>query len=240
MPSRITAAGPGNRLLAALTPGDVRQIEGDLEEVRLAAGHVLFNVGGPVTHVYFPHDSVVSLVTMTEEGDTVETATIGREGVVGFIAALGGREALCRTLVQAPGAAARLPRARLRVAFDESPGFRQLLLCYTEALFAQVQQSVACNALHGVEARCCRWLLMAHDRTEDEVLPLTQQFVAEMLGVQRSTVALVARTLQQAGLIRYRRGRIVVTDRAGLEAASCECYRIVRGHFERLLPRTYA
>jgi CRP-like cAMP-binding protein len=229
----------GNRLLAALSHDDRSRIEPHLEKVELLKGRILFEAGDPIEHVYFPDNGVVSLVISMEQGGAAETATIGREGIIGFVAALGSRRAMGRGIVHVSGSAERLHFERLEEQWDQSPSFRQLLLCYTEALFAQVLQSVACNALHRVEARCCRWILMAHDRAGTPTVPLTHELLAEMLGVQRSTVTLVARQLQAANLISYRRGIVHILDRPGLEEASCECYGMVRQHFERLLPHTY-
>jgi CRP-like cAMP-binding protein len=207
--------------------------------VELKRNQILFEAGDPVEHVYFPDNCVVSLVITMEQGGAAETATIGREGLLGFVAALGSRRAIGRGLVHVTGTVERLNHEHLEALWEKSGSFRQLLLCYTEALFAQVIQSVACNALHRVEARCCRWILMAHDRAGAMTVPLTHELLAEMLGVQRSTVTLVARQLMAAKLITYKRGFVTILDRAGLEEASCECYGAVRQHFERLLPHTY-
>jgi hypothetical protein len=183
---------------------------------------------------------MVSLVTVMQNGETVETAVFGREGVLGFSGALVTRQSFGRDIVQLPGSASRISLVRLREAFDASPAVRALLLRFTEALLAQTFQTVACNAVHSVEARCCRWILSTRDRMNSDTLPLTHEFLAEMLGVQRSTVSLVARTFQTAGLITQGRGFITITDRAGLEEVACECYGTIRRSFERLLPRTYA
>jgi CRP-like cAMP-binding protein len=170
-----------------------------------------------------------------KEGGSAETATVGREGIVGYVAALCSRQSLCRAIVQIPGGASTLPNEQFEALWTSSRDFRDLVLCYTEALFSQLVQTVACNALHKIEARFCRWILMCRDRAESDVIPLTQEFLAEMLGVQRSTVNLVARALQSRGIIRYRRGNIAIVDPKQLEATSCECYATVRGHFDRLL-----
>lgn len=229
----------GNRLLAALSDQDRQRIEPLLERVELQKSRVLFEAGDPVRHVYFPDNCVVALVINMEQGGAAETATIGREGLIGFVSALGSRRAIGRGLVHVPGTVYRIDHEQFEQMWDTSPSFRQLLLCYTEALFSQVLQSVACNALHRVEARCCRWILMAHDRAGTDTVPLTHELLAEMLGVQRSTVTLVARQLMAAKLITYRRGVVTILDRAGLEEASCECYGVVRQHFGRLLPHTF-
>jgi CRP-like cAMP-binding protein len=229
-----------NRLLAALDPDDFAQLASFLDAVELPRGKVLYETGENIQHAYFPHDSMVSLVTVMQNGETVETAVFGREGVLGFSSALVTRQSFGRYIVQLPGTASRIPLVRLRDAFDTSPAVRAVLLRFTEALLAQTFQTVACNAVHSVEARCCRWILSTRDRMSSDTLPLTHEFLAEMLGVQRSTVSLVTRTFQTAGLITQGRGVITITDRAGLEDVACECYGTIRRSFERLLPRTYA
>jgi CRP-like cAMP-binding protein len=173
------------------------------------------------------------------DGGSVEVAVFGREAVFGLVTALLSGESRGRYMVQISGTASRLPVERLQEAINECPAILQVVLRYTEALLAQTFQTVACNAVHNVEARCCRWILSTHDRLDQDALPLTHEFLADMLGVQRSTVSLVTRTLQAAGLITQTRGVITVTDRAGLEDTACECYGIIRRNFERLPPKTY-
>jgi CRP-like cAMP-binding protein len=229
-----------NRLLAALDPDDLTRLAPALELVELPRGKVLYETGDTIHHAYFPHAGMVSLVTVMQNGETVETATFGREGVLGFSSALVTRQSFGRYIVQLPGTASRIPLVRLREAFDSGPAVRAILFRFTEALLAQTFQTVACNAVHPVEARCCRWILGTRDRTNTDTLPLTHEFLAEMLGVQRPTVSLVIRTFQTAGLITQGRGVITIADRAGLEEVACECYGTIRRSFERLLPRTYA
>jgi CRP-like cAMP-binding protein len=200
---------------------------------------VLYDMGDPIRYTYFPHDAIVSLVNVMEDGSTVEVAVFGREGVFGFLSALVTRESFGRYVVQLSGTTSRIPFERLNEVRNARPGLRQLIMRYGEALLANTFQTVSCNAIHPVEARCCRWILSMHDRADQDTLPLTHEFLAEMLGVQRSTVSVVTRTLQTAGLIQQSRGFIAVTDRAGLEEATCECYRRIRGIYERLLPGTY-
>jgi CRP-like cAMP-binding protein len=228
-----------NRLLAALSPEDYARLSPHLDLIELSAGQILYESGEIMRHAYFPHDAVVSLVAVLEDGGSAEMAVFGREGVLGFASSLVTRVSFGRYVVQLSGTLSRVPVDRLREAMDASPRTRELLLCYVEALLAQTFQTVACNAVHGVEARCCRWILATHDRVDQNDIPLTHEFLAEMLGVQRSTVSIVTRTLQTAGLITQRRGVITVTDRAGLEEVACECYRSIRRSFERLLPKTY-
>ena len=230
-----TDAASRNRLLAALAPDELRRLAPHLERVDLARGTVLLEPDAELRHVWWPEDCIVSLVIPTYGGGT-EAATIGREGMVGFIAALGvPPRALARDLVQVPGRALRLPLATLRETCAASPRLRQVCLCYVAALIAHVLQSVACNALHPVEARLACCLLLLQDRVDGgAALPLTQELLAEMLAVQRTTVTAVAQALQQAGLIAYKWGSVTVLDRAGLERASCECYGVIREHYGRV------
>jgi CRP-like cAMP-binding protein len=225
-----------NRLLAALEPDDLRRLAPYLERVDLARGTVLLEPDAELRYVWWPEDCIVSLVIPTREGGAAEAATIGREGMVGFIAALGvPARALARDLVQVPGRALRLPLVTLREAFAASPRIHQVCLCYVAALVAHVLQSVACHALHPVEARLARRLLLFQDRIDGtESLPITQEFLAAMLGVQRTTVTTAAQALQQAGLIAYKWGSVTVLDRARLEEASCGCYGVIREHYERV------
>ena len=228
-----------NRFLAALHPEDLRRIEPYLEEVRLDSGAILVDADEPITHTYFPYDAMVSLVSVMEDGSVVETATIGREGLTGFGGLLDRDTAFNRHVVQVPGQAARIEFIRMRRAIQESSHLRHVLSRYTQALLAQTLQSVACNGLHRLEARCCRWLLMTHDRVGKNHFFLTHEFLAEMLGVHRSTVTVTAQMLQRRGAIRYKRGVVSILDRQELEDTTCECYHTVRRAFERLLPLTF-
>ena len=228
---------PRNRLLASLRPDDRRRLAPPLEHAPLERGTALFDVGQEIGHVWFPEGAVVSITIIMTEGGTSEAATIGLEGAVGLVPALGGRQAAARAVVQVPGSLLRLPFGALRAAFEASPSLRRSCLRYADALLAQVLQGAACAALHPVEARLGRWLLQLQDRAEGETeLPLTQEFLAEMLGVHRTSVTTAALTLQRAGLIAYRRGQVTVLDRGRLEEAACECYATIRAHYERLLP----
>jgi CRP-like cAMP-binding protein len=193
-----------------------------------------------IGHVYFPDDAIISLVNVMEDGGTNEVAVFGREGVVGLLSALVTREAFGRYIVQMSGTASRITFERLNEVRNTRPKLRQLIMNYGEAFLAQTFQTVSCNALHPVEARCCRWILSMHDRADGETLPLTHEFLAEMLGVQRSSVSVVTRTLQTAGLIQQSRGSITITDRIGLEETTCECYGKIRRVYQRLLPGTYS
>jgi CRP-like cAMP-binding protein len=234
-----TADHRANRLLAALEPEDFASLEPHLEIVNLEKGQVLYETGDTIRYTYFPHNTVVSLVNVLEDGGSVEVAVFGREALFGLISALYTRESFGRYIVHLPGTASRIEIDRVQEVVNERPRIRLLLHRFTEALLAQTFQTVACNAVHAVEARCCRWILSTQDRVDQDTLPLTHEFLAEMLGVQRPSVSVVLRTLQTAGLIKQGRGVIAVVDRAGLEEAACECYGKIRRSFERLLPHTY-
>ncbi|MDP1619177.1 Crp/Fnr family transcriptional regulator [Phenylobacterium sp.] len=187
-------------------------------------------------HVYFPLAGVVSLMTLMENGAAIESAMIGPEGAVGLPAAVRQRTAISRAVVQSKGRALRLNAGILHEVWNGSPTLRSLVDAHGEGLYANAIQSVACNALHSVEERFCRWILSCHDRVEGDTLALTQEYLADMLGVQRTTVTAVARSLQDKGAIRYRRGQVDIVDRGLLEAAACECYGVVRRNYDRLLP----
>ncbi len=208
--------------------------------VDLEKGRLLYDPGDPIDQVYFPTDCVISLMTLMENGAAIESATVGREGALGLMAAVAPRQSLSRAIVQAPGSALRIASGPLHDAWSRSAALRDLVDRHNEALFGHAIQSVACNALHAVEARFCRWLLSCHDRLDTNTVSLTQEFLADMLGVQRTTVTAVAGSLQAKGLIRYRRGVVDILDRAGLEAMTCECYGAVRRGYERLLPASFA
>ena len=206
--------------------------------VELPLKQVLYEAGDPIRHAYFPHDAVVSLVNVLADGQTVEVALFGRGGGLGLLSSLMSREAFGRYVVQMAGTASRIAVEPLNEVRNAHPELRQLFASYSEVLLAQTFQILTCNAVHPVEARCCRWILMMHDRAEQDTLSLTHEFLAEMLGVQRSTVSVVTRTLQTAGLIRQGRGSITVTDRAGLEETVCECYGQIQRIYQRVMPGT--
>jgi CRP-like cAMP-binding protein len=228
-----------NRLLAALKADDWAALAPELERVKLPSGFPLYEDGESIRHVLFPDDCVVSVVATLAEGNSPEMMVIGPEGAVGLVAWLAPWEAFGRYTVQVPGEALRIPIARLQEIAATRPKMHELFVRCLQALLAQTLQTVACNAVHTVEARCCRWILMIHDRTGADQLALTHEFLASMLGVQRPTVSIVTRTLQMAGLITQGRKVITVRDRAALEEAACECYGHIRRRFERLLPNTY-
>jgi CRP-like cAMP-binding protein len=225
-----------NLLLGSLPPEDYGLLAPHLAQVELERGRLLYDPGDRVDAILFPHDGVISLMTLMESGAAIESATIGREGALGLAAAVSPRQSLVRAIVQTPTRAARISAERLHDAWEKSPKVRELVDRHCEALFGHAIQSVACNALHSVEARFCRWLLTCHDRISNDTVALTQEFLADMLGVQRTTVTAVARTLQEKGAIRYRRGIVDIIDRGVLEMQSCECYDVIRRTYERLLP----
>lgn len=225
-----------NRLLSALPSEDKALLVPYLTPMDLDKGRLLYDPGDAIDQVYFPNDGVISLMTLMESGAAIESAAIGREGALGLMAAVAPRQSLSRAIVQAPGSALRIAAAPLHEVWTRSAALRDLVDRHSEALFGHAIQSVACNALHAVEARFCRWLLSCHDRIDSNTVSLTQEFLADMLGVQRTTVTAVAGSLQAKGLIRYRRGVVDILDRAGLEAMTCECYGAVRRSYERLLP----
>ena len=225
-----------NLLLAALSAEDRALLTPGLAQVDLERGRLLYDPGDRIEHVYFPHDGVISLMTLMDSGAAIESATIGREGALGLAAAASPRQSLVRAIVQTPTRAARVGAAQLHEAWEKSPRIRELVDLHSEALFAHAIQSVACNALHSVEARFCRWLLTCHDRISTDTIALTQEFLADMLGVQRTTVTAVARAMQEKGAIRYRRGVVDIVDRGTLETLACECYGVIRRTYERLLP----
>jgi CRP-like cAMP-binding protein len=225
-----------NRFLATLPPHDFALLAPHLRTIALERGAMLHDVGEEIEHVYFPHTGMVSLVAVMRSGATVETATIGRAGVIGASAGLGARQTFGRAIVQLPGTAAWLSGPQFHAAANQSRAIRDLVVRYNDLLLAQVQQSVACNALHAMEARLCRWLLQTHDCIDGDMIPLTQEFLGQMLGVRRTTVTIAARLLQTAGLIRYRRGHIQIIDRPALEDIACECYAVVRQNVDRAFP----
>jgi CRP-like cAMP-binding protein len=213
-----------NSLLASLAPKDLALLGRHFKRAHLAHGAVLQEPGRPVEEVYFPLSGAISLVMVMRDGHAVETAIIGREGAIGLFADFGPWRATAGAMVQAPGIAECLPRSVLETAVSQSGSIRGLMLRYKEILTAHVHQTAACNALHTVEQRLARWLLLMSDRVEEADLPVTQEMLSQMLGVRRTTVTLVARKLQHDCLIRYFRGRIHINDRTGLRARACECY----------------
>ncbi len=223
-----------NQLIAALGPSTRERINSHLEPVTLKLEAVLCEAGGILRHAYFPEGSVLSLLTVLENGSAIETANIGREGAFG-LAAMYSPVSFNRCIVQLEGPLVRCPIDLLKHEFSQSEHLRDLFVNYSETLLSQVQQTVACNALHTTEERMCRWLLMMHDRAEGEFLTYTHEFLSHVLGANRKSITLAAQSMQEAGLISYRRGTMQVLDRPGLEREVCECYGIVKKRFDAFL-----
>lgn len=224
-----------NRLLAALPQKEYQRLLPELEHVSLAFAEILYEPGDPIRHVYFPNDSIVSLLSVVAERSTLEVGLVGNEGMAGISVFMGVGTARHRALVQGAGTAMRMKATALRTESDHMGPLHRLLHRYTHSLLTQVSQSAACNRFHMVDARLARWLLMTHDRLQSDEFRLTQEFMSHMLGVRREGVNKAAGALQLDKLIRYSRGHIMILDRAGLEAVSCECYRLVREESESFL-----
>lgn len=225
-----------NHLLAALPTAEWQRWHSQLELVNLRLGQVLYEAGGKMSYVYFPIDSIVSLLTVLEDGDSAEIAVVGNEGIVGVSLFMGGETTPSRAVVQSAGRSVRLSAHVLKTEFRTSPAVMHLLLRYTQALITQMTQTAACNRHHSLDEQLCRWLLLSLDRLHVNQLIMTQELIANMLGVRREGVTEAAGRLQRAGLISYTRGKINVLDRAGLEKRSCECYAVVKKEYDRLLP----
>ena len=225
----------GNNLLLRVPPEErAAVLDLHLEPVTLERGQVLYEPGDPLTHVYLPVTGMISLVAVMADGRSAEVATIGREGAAAMSASGYTDTAFTRYAVHIPGQGFRIPSAKFEDLIDNSVMFCSAVTRWREVLTRTTMQVVACNLLHHLRQRCARWILTTHDRTETDLLPLTQEFLAEMLGVKRNAVNIVARELQAGGLIGYKRGRITVLDRAGLKAASCECYGVLRREVDKM------
>lgn len=225
-----------NKLLAALPSEDLARMERDMEAVDLPLGKVLYEAGGKLSHVYFPVTAIVSLLYVLEDGASAEIAVVGKDGVVGISLFMGGGTTPSRAVVQSAGKGLRMPAERLMREFTQSIEVRHLLLRYTQALITQMAQTAACNRHHSVDQQLCHWLLMSLDRLDGNELVMTQELIANMLGVRREGVTEAAGNLQRAGMIRYQRGHITVLDRAAIERRTCECYSVVKAEYDRLLP----
>lgn len=236
MPTKISPMGEQrtsaqaderNRLLRDLEPKTYARLMDELESVELSAKQALWSPNSPIKSIYFPRTCVVSLIVPAGDDKPIEAATVGNEGFLGVPVALGANSTNMMALAQVPGVALRLPTATFRAFMAEEDGLRTAALAYAHTLLEQTAQTVACNRRHELSERCARWLLMTHDRVAERRFSLTQDFLAIMLGVRRASVTVAAGMLQRAGLIRYSRGLVEVLNREGLEAASCECYRLV-------------
>jgi len=224
-----------NRLLAALPRTDYERLLPQLQEVSFSLGEVVYEFGGHLQYVYFPTTSIVSLLYTMENGTSAEMGLTGNDGVVGIALFMGGGTMPNRAVVQSAGGAIRMNAKALQDEFAQGGKLQQLLLRYTQALITQISQTAVCNRLHTVEQQLCRWLLLSHDRVRADELIMTQELIADMLGVRREGVTVAAGRLQDAGAISYVRGHIKILDRQKLEETVCECYRVVKEEFDRLL-----
>ena len=225
-----------NHLLDALPRDDYERLAPQLELVPMRLGDVVYESGDKLRHVYFPTTTIISLLYVMEDGASAEIAIVGNEGILGISLFMGGETTPSRAIVQSAGHAVRLRADLLKTEFGRFGPTMHLLLRYTQALITQMAQTAVCNRHHSVDQQLCRWLLLSLDRLSSSELSMTQELIANMLGVRREGVTEAAGKLQDAGLIRYSRGKITVLDRAGLEARSCECYHVVKAEFDRLLP----
>ncbi len=225
-----------NHLLDALPAGDYERLAPHLELVPMMLGDVLYESGVQLRYVYFPTTAILSLLYVMEDGASAEIAVVGNEGILGISLFMGGDTTPSRAVVQSAGHALRLKADLLKDEFGRFGSTMHLLLRYTQALITQMAQTAVCNRHHSVDQQLCRWLLLSLDRLQTSELTMTQELIANMLGVRREGVTEAAGKLQDAGLISYRRGKITVLDRPGLEARSCECYQVVKTEFDRLLP----
>ncbi len=225
-----------NHLLAALPSEDYQRLSPFLELVPMPLGEVLYESGNELRHVYFPTTAIISLLYVMLDGASAEIAVVGNEGVIGVALFMGGETMPNRAVVQSAGHAYRLKGQLLKQEFNRSGELQHLLLRYTQALLTQMAQTAVCNRHHSLDQQLCRWLLLSLDRLPTNELSMTQELIANMLGVRREGVTEAAGNLQKTGLITYRRGHITVLDRAGLEARACECYAVVKKEFDRLLP----
>jgi CRP-like cAMP-binding protein len=224
-----------NRLLARLPQNEYELLRPHLGQVSFKLGEVIYESGGEQSYIYFPTTAIISLLYLMENGSSAEMGVAGNEGLVGVALFMGGKTVPNRAVVQSAGYALRMTTKVLQNEFARGGTFQRLLLMYTQALMTQMSQTAVCNRLHAVEQQLCRWLLLSHDRLDTDELVMTQELIANMLGVRREGVTMAARQLQDQGLISYVRGRIRILDRPGLEAAVCECYDVVKDEYDRLL-----
>ena len=240
LPRTLSLNRTTNYLLAALPEAEWQRWVPALESVDMPLGQVLYESGTTLTHVYFPITSIVSLLYVMEDGASAEIAVVGNEGIVGISLFMGGGSTPSRAVVQSAGRGLRLKAQMMKDEFNRNGPVLHLLLRYTQALITQMSQTAVCNRHHSLDQQLCRWLLLSLDRLQGDELVMTQELIANMLGVRRGGVTEGALRLQEAGLIRYARGHITVLDRAGLERRTCECYGVVKKEYDRLLPATRA
>ncbi len=229
-----------SQLLAAVPEAELERWLPFLEAVDLPLGKVLYESGTRLSYVYFPTTAIVSLLYLMEDGSSAEIAVVGFEGLVGISLFMGGESTTSRAVVQSAGSGLRLSSQQMMLEFNRAGPVLHLLLRYTQALISQMTQTAVCNRHHSLDQQLCRWLLLSLDRLQSNELVMTQELIANMLGVRREGVTEAAGNLQEEGLIRYRRGRITVLDRKGLEKRTCECYAVVKQEYDRLLPATKA
>jgi CRP-like cAMP-binding protein len=236
----VAGSARQNRLLAALPEIEWERVQRNLKPVPMPLGEAVYESGAHLDHVYFPTTSIISLLYVMADGASAEIAVVGNEGLVGVALFMGGESTPSRAVVQSEGWAYRLKGQLLKEEFERGGAMQHLLLRYTQALLTQMAQTAVCNRHHSIDQQLCRWLLLSLDRLASDELTMTQELIANMLGVRREGVTEAAGKLQSAGLIRYSRGRISVLDRAGLEARCCECYAVVKRESDRLLPKESA
>jgi CRP-like cAMP-binding protein len=229
-----------NRLLLALPPGALQLLRRELERIPCERGEVLIDADSALDHVFFPNSGVISVVSVYANGDIIEMATVGREGCTGLQAMFGAEMSSVRFLVQIPGSATRISRSAFMRAMEEMPAFRQLMFAYIQAFMEQILVSGACNGAHSLKERLARWLLMMRDRADGDVLLITHDLLAEMLGAHRPSVTNVARELETSGSIELGRRQVTILDRQGLKQESCECYQLVRERIAFHLPKTFS
>jgi CRP-like cAMP-binding protein len=230
---------PRNRLLLALPSRNLKRLMPELEQIRCQRAQVLMDADSALDHVFFPDSGVVSVVAVYADGSVIEMATIGREGCSGVQAILGAKRSSVQLLVQIPGSATKMSRVAFTQAMQSMPAFRSVMNAYVQAFLEQVMVSVACNGAHSLKQRLARWLLMMRDRSDGDTLLITQDLLAEMLGVQRPSISNAAQELERAGSIERGRRQVTILDRGGLTKASCECYQLVRSRLAFHLPKTY-
>src|SRR6202167_5246326 len=230
---------PRNRLLLALPKRNLKRLMPELEQIPCQRAQVLMNADSALDHVFFPNSGVISVVAVYADGRIIEMATVGREGFTDVKAVFDAKRSSVQLLVQIPGAAVRMSRAAFTRAMQSMPSFRSVMDAYVQAFLEQIMVSVACNGAHNLKQRLARWLLMMRDRSDSDVLPITQDLLADMLGVQRPTITNAARELERAGLIARGRREVTILDRQGLTEAACECYQVVRARLALHLPKTY-
>jgi CRP-like cAMP-binding protein len=231
----VTTTPWDNQLLAQLPPAERKEWQAHLEPMQLSIGKLLFEAGSKRQYVYFPTTAIISVLSVAEDGDSAEVAVVGNEGVAGVAVFMGGESAPTRATVQCEGEGFRLKAKWVLEAFEREGAVRDLLLLYTQAFMAQVAQTVLCNRHHALDQQLCRWLLLSLDRLPSDKLKVTQQLIANLLGVRREGISEAASQLQKEGIIAYQRGHITVLDRTALEARTCECYGVVKKEYARLL-----